>query len=209
MNCKLLALDMDGTLLNSQSEVSEENRRAIHLAQQAGVQVVLATGRSLREIKQLTAGMDFPGPVIANNGSEIWVKPGILHGRYLMKEIQVRHILDVINSCPDPLIFWAHSTEASLMSIDELIRWPKHHIWLQLGFKTSELSWLSQVRKQLTDWGEVEVSSSSPDNVEVNPKGRSKGAGLIEVCDLLGISPQDTIAVGDGNNDLSASVLPV
>ena len=51
---KLIATDMDGTLLNAAHEVSEENIKAIKYAQQQGVTVVIATGRAFyEEVHQL------------------------------------------------------------------------------------------------------------------------------------------------------------
>jgi HAD superfamily hydrolase (TIGR01484 family) len=48
MMVKLVTIDMDGTLLNSRNEISNENRNAIQQAQASGVQVVIATGRNYR-----------------------------------------------------------------------------------------------------------------------------------------------------------------
>ena len=45
---KILALDLDGTLLDAQSRITPENARAVRMAQQAGVQIVLCTGRNVR-----------------------------------------------------------------------------------------------------------------------------------------------------------------
>ena len=58
---KILALDLDGTLLDAQSRITPENARAVRMAQQAGVQIVLCTGRNVREVRrfseQLEAGL--------------------------------------------------------------------------------------------------------------------------------------------------------
>ena len=57
---KLLALDLDGTLLDTSSRVPKENAHAVRLAQQAGVQVVLCTGRNLTETRAFNAQLDAP-----------------------------------------------------------------------------------------------------------------------------------------------------
>ena len=49
---KILALDLDGTLLDAQSRITPENARAVRMAQQAGVQIVLCTGRNVREVRR-------------------------------------------------------------------------------------------------------------------------------------------------------------
>lgn len=68
---KLLALDLDGTLLGPDSRVSRENARAVHLAQQKGVQIVLCTGRNMTEVRAFNAQLDAPvdWAVIANGAA--------------------------------------------------------------------------------------------------------------------------------------------
>ena len=51
---KILALDLDGTLLDAQSRIAPENARAVRMAQQAGVQIVLCTGRNVREVRRFS-----------------------------------------------------------------------------------------------------------------------------------------------------------
>ena len=48
---KLIATDLDGTLLDAQSRITPENARAVRMAQQAGVQIVLCTRRNVREVR--------------------------------------------------------------------------------------------------------------------------------------------------------------
>ena len=68
---KLLALDLDGTLLNETSRITKANAHAVRLAQQAGVQIALCTGRNLREVRafeqQLEAPVDWG--VLANGAA--------------------------------------------------------------------------------------------------------------------------------------------
>ena len=53
MKIKLVAIDLDGTLLNSDRTLSEENRIAIKKAKEQGVHIVLCTGRPLRSMQHL------------------------------------------------------------------------------------------------------------------------------------------------------------
>lgn len=69
---KLLALDLDGTLLDSSSRVTQENARAVRLAQQAGVQVVLCTGRNLTETRVFNAQLDASADwAVITNGAAV------------------------------------------------------------------------------------------------------------------------------------------
>jgi len=74
MDIKLIAIDLDGTLLTSDRLLSEENRQAIQMAKAAGIQVVLCTGRPLRSMKYLLdeAGLKEAGDIaITYNGGLI------------------------------------------------------------------------------------------------------------------------------------------
>jgi Cof subfamily protein (haloacid dehalogenase superfamily) len=66
---KLLALDLDGTLLDSRGNVPEANRRAIRAAEDAGVLVTIATGRRFRDARPVGIEMEFNAPLITHNGA--------------------------------------------------------------------------------------------------------------------------------------------
>lgn len=66
---KLLALDLDGTLLDSRGTVTEANRNAIRAAEDAGVLVTIATGRRFRDARPLGLNLEFNAPLITHNGA--------------------------------------------------------------------------------------------------------------------------------------------
>src|ERR687884_727065 len=69
MNIRLIALDLDGTLLNSRGELSERNFRAIAEARARGVRVALVTGRRFRDARPLALRLGLDVPLIAHNGA--------------------------------------------------------------------------------------------------------------------------------------------
>lgn len=69
MGIRLIALDLDGTLLDSRGEISDRNRRAIALARSRGVSVALVTGRRFRDARPLALELGLDVPVIAHNGA--------------------------------------------------------------------------------------------------------------------------------------------
>ena len=79
-NIRLLALDLDGTLLGADSRVPQENARAVRLAQEAGVQVALCTGRNHTEVltfnSQLEQSADWA--VIANGAAVVDLHSGAM-----------------------------------------------------------------------------------------------------------------------------------
>ncbi len=69
MSIRLLALDLDGTLLNSRGEISERNLGAIAAARALGVRVALVTGRRFRDARPLALQLGLDVPVISHNGA--------------------------------------------------------------------------------------------------------------------------------------------
>ena len=66
---KLLALDLDGTLLNSSGKISTENKIAVRQAEEAGVLVTIATGRRFRDARPVAFEAEFNAPIITHNGA--------------------------------------------------------------------------------------------------------------------------------------------
>ncbi len=66
---KLLALDLDGTLLNSRGEIPEKNLEAIQQAEQIGVLVTIATGRRFRDALPVARQINLNAPLICHNGA--------------------------------------------------------------------------------------------------------------------------------------------
>jgi Cof subfamily protein (haloacid dehalogenase superfamily) len=73
---KCIAIDMDGTLLNKDQKVSEENKKAIQTAQSQGVEVVIATGRSYIEARYALDEAGLSCPVICINGAVVMSENG-------------------------------------------------------------------------------------------------------------------------------------
>src|SRR5678816_872902 len=69
MSIRLLALDLDGTLLNSRGQISEGNRRALAAARSSGVRVAIVTGRRFRDCRPVALELGLDVPVISHNGA--------------------------------------------------------------------------------------------------------------------------------------------
>jgi Cof subfamily protein (haloacid dehalogenase superfamily) len=69
MPIKLLALDIDGTLLTPHGEITPRNSAAINSARQSGVQIVLVTGRRFNSARELAQRLDMGAPLISHNGA--------------------------------------------------------------------------------------------------------------------------------------------
>jgi len=197
---KLVALDMDGTVLNDKQQISQENREAIAAAIASGVTVMFATGRGVQSVLPYIEDLGLKSPLVAVNGGEVWRKPGDLLQRALVPNDVIRRVHELAVSAGT--WYWGYSVEG-LFNRDKWADDIDAYQWLKFGFYEENAELLASVRKQVEEWGIFEVTNSHPSNIELNPKGISKGSGMIEVCKLLGIQMNEVIAMGDSFNDLS------
>lgn len=196
---KLIALDMDGTLLNNQQEISEENRAAIAKAQEQGVHVVLSTGRSLLTCREYAQSLQLSSYLITVNGSEIWDESGQLVERKL---IDASHIEKMWNLTQDhKLNFWAVTTDKVWR--DEFPEDIASQEWLKFGYDIPDDALREEVLKQIAGISDFEISNSSLTNLEINALGINKAKGIMTVCDRLGISMDEVLAMGDSLNDMA------
>lgn len=202
---KLIALDMDGTLLNEQSEISTENAEWIQKAIDAGVTVSFSTGRGFRSALPYAEQLKLTTPMITVNGSEIWHRPHVLHKRTHMSPVDVKRLHELALAHGEPW-FWAYTAE----DIFNKEKWISPagdydaHQWLKFGFYTEDDLAREKILAEVESWGAFEITNSSPSNLELNPLGISKASALRELCGLMNIEMSQVIAVGDSLNDIAA-----
>jgi len=198
---KLLALDMDGTLLNEKSEVSEENRRWIDRAIEAGITVVFATGRGYPSALPFAEQLGLSSPMVLVNGGEVWASPDRLHSRTLLEPERVEALRELALRHEDTW-YWAYSVER-VYNKNEWVGDVREKEWLKFGFYTENTDALREITQAIPAIGDFEVTNSHPCNLELNPKGVSKASGLHAVCGMLGIGMNDIVACGDSLNDVA------
>ncbi|WP_274362887.1 Cof-type HAD-IIB family hydrolase [Paenibacillus thermotolerans] len=200
---KLIALDMDGTLLNRKQEISEQNRIWIQAALEAGVKVILATSRPINGVIEHAKALNLHLPVIVSNGSEVWKSPYELHSRHEMNEDTKRRMTEVLRKYERQIQFWVQIAGGQF----DYEHWDPISAldmkWLQVAIRTEHAALLKDIYEEVRSWRMLEISNSHITNIECNPLGRTKGSGLAEVCGLLGFDLNEAIAVGDSLNDVS------
>lgn len=200
---KLLALDMDGTLLNDNHEITLETSKWIHKAMDEGIHVCLSTGRAASSALPYGQELGLETPMVTVNGSEVWKSPRELYRRTLLDPASVHQMHQL--ALEKDVWFWAYSVER-LYNRDN---WLKENQsleqveWLKFGYNTENDELRHEILMALQNMGGLEVSNSSPFNLEINPQGINKAAGIAEVCELLNIDMSEVVAVGDSLNDLA------
>lgn len=196
----LLALDMDGTVLDEDQNISSETADAIRAARDAGIIVMFSTGRAFQNAQPYAEELGLESPMVTVNGSEVWKNPHELLVRHLLDRDTVRKMVEL--SEKHDAWFWAYSTERQYnrenwdADIDA-------EEWLKFGYFTEDDNVREQLWKELRAMGGLELTNSSPHNIEINPIGISKASGIQTVCDLLGFTMSQVVAVGDSLNDLA------
>ncbi len=198
VDIKLVALDMDGTLLNNDGQISEANRQAIKAAQDKGIYIVLSTGRSLRTSQEHADALELTSYLVTVNGSEIWNEKRELVERNLVKSELIQWMWELTKQHKTK--FWAISTEQNWNN--EMPEDLHNLQWLKFGYWTDDDAIREVILKELVAKGEFEISNSTLRNIEVNPAGINKARGLELVCSRLGINMKNVMAVGDSRNDL-------
>ncbi|WP_078593405.1 Cof-type HAD-IIB family hydrolase [Evansella clarkii] len=196
---KLIALDMDGTLLNNEHEISEENRKAIFEAEEKGVTVVLSTGRTLATCRDYAQALGLSSYLVTSNGSEIYNESGEIVERNLLETEYIQMMVELTEKHPTK--FWAAAVEdVFLNKMPENI---SDYNWIKFGFDVEDDRVREEIYNVLSQKGSLEISNSSPTNLEINALGINKAKALKRVCELLGISMENVIAMGDSLNDIA------
>ncbi|MGX7059885.1 Cof-type HAD-IIB family hydrolase [Vagococcus humatus] len=227
MSIKLVAIDMDGTLLNSQKEISEKNQQVLKEAKKQGVKVVLCTGRPLISVLSHleTLGLveegdytvTFNGGVIRENAS------GKVLNQITMSLEDVKEVYQIIDQLgmtadvlSDNYAYTLDGTKGNEPSIyDQLNHFstfvPKtiHQLTAEMNFNKVVCSGpvdkitekLAQVPANYRE--KYNVIRSGANLFEFVPKQVSKGNGLAILGDYLGITASEMMGLGDEENDLS------
>lgn len=201
---KLIALDMDGTLLNEMQEISSENAEWIQKALDADIMVCFATGRGFQSALPYAEQLKLDMPMITVNGGEIWRRPHVLHKRSLMPAATIRKLHEVALRHEETW-FWAYAVEGIFNKerwIEPADSYDSQH-WLKFGYFTEDTEMLERIYKEVSSWGGMEITNSSPSNWELNPEGVTKASALRELCGVLGIDMSQVAAMGDSLNDIA------
>ncbi|SFK77107.1 hypothetical protein SAMN03159341_101503 [Paenibacillus sp. 1_12] len=197
---KIIALDMDGTLLNEDKKVSAENLAAIQAAERAGITVMFATGRGIQNVEAYIEELQLEAPIVTVNGGEVWSAPGKLHSRSILDPALIKemHALAIEYDT----WYWAYAV-GDIFNKERWVEQVDSRQWLKFGYYYEDAASLLAIRTKLESWGTLEITNSHPANLELNPLGVNKASGVRQVCELLGYDMSQVIAMGDSLNDIS------
>ncbi len=111
---KLVAIDLDGTLLNSYGEVSENTKEEIKKAIENGIEVVLASGRPISSVEDLANELQANHYLISGNGAIVYdmYKKEVVYDKFLSKE----QVLNIVKICEENSIYYNIYTENEVLT---------------------------------------------------------------------------------------------
>lgn len=226
MMYKIIACDLDETLLSTDRTISKKNIEAIKKAKELGVKFVPATGRGFNTVDNNLKVLDLYDKeneyVISYNGGAITENKGnrLLHFEGISFDLASKLFKRGLNYnvcihiyTKDTVYAYNYIQEekdylAGRMEVveifDDNIDFLKGQDIVKALYMNTNYEYLQKIAKELEDiTSDIDVSYSANRYIEFNHKGVNKGAGLLSLAKLLNIKQEETIAIGDNYNDLS------
>ncbi len=228
---RLIAIDIDGTLLDGRGQLPEVNRDAVHAALDAGVQVALATGRSFHHAQPIALALAPTVPLIVSNGAlikradgETLLRRELDHtlARELIVRVRERRAgAALIFDRPDATqyiyegIDWEHPNRRAYYERNKIFMTRHSPLEDALTENPIQLAFTGGIEemRELADYlGDLTISARVTITLteyvardftllDIIAEGCSKGTSLAAWTDMLGLDADDVMAVGDNLND--------
>ncbi|MCR3956469.1 MAG: Cof-type HAD-IIB family hydrolase [Gudongella sp.] len=229
MDIKLIAIDMDGTLLDSSNRLTERTRKAIDMAKKKNIEVVIATGRVLKSALYYSDMLKLDSYIAACNGAIVVDNKGRDIFRKPIDKKKLEKIMEIGHNMSVYFHFYNEDTFFTKTYVKEIVeyysssngKFTGQSIDVDIYEKMEDISSrtdldvfkflfidnnpdkLEQLRENLNLVEGISISKSWANNLEVMEEGISKGRSLEHLCQLMNISLENTMAIGDNENDLS------
>jgi len=232
MGVRLIALDIDGTLLDSRWQVSEANRAAIAEAARRGIEVALVTGRRYDFALPVAQKLDSPVTMIVNNGAMIRSKEGRTHLRHLLaRETAKRVLVSTARWREGAAVIFDRPRENQLMlevlNPDDSLRYAYYSrnrefiglakpletcltedpIQVMFSGEVAPMREAEQVLRGAEFAGKFALAMTCYESrnfamIDVINAVCSKGSALAEWATVRGYAREQVMAIGDNHNDL-------
>ncbi len=221
MKIKLIASDMDDTLLNNNREISPRNEAAIKKAIESGIVFTLASGRMYCSMQPYAQKLGLDVPLVSYNGALV---KGALSGKvYVNSPLKLQTALDLLQYVKEnghyvqvymgDKLYVKEENEYSRMyakisgiqavAIGEeiySIKEAPNKLLLMTATENFEATWKDIAEKFK---GRVDVTSSKDNYLELMEPGVNKWRAVKQLAESFGIKPEEIMCIGDSNNDLS------
>ncbi|MBF0713561.1 HAD family phosphatase [Gemella sp. GH3] len=221
---KLVVTDIDDTLLNSKGELTEKTRNTIKKCIDRGIKVILASGRPDFGMQQYVKELNldsYDNYLLSYNGAKMTnlMTGEVIYDRLLEVE-RIKFLINkayehncdvltyqdnkVLTNKANPYAAWeANALKTNLVLISDIENkiFEKSAKAIILSDPDKAIEIKDKLSFEIGD--KYEVAMSKPFFIEVNDKNISKGGALEFLCERMGITNNELLAIGDGLNDLS------
>lgn len=223
MTIKLVAVDIDGTLVNQKGEITQEVFEAVQEAKATGVKIVIATGRPIAGVKKLLQELQLEEKdnyVVTFNGALVQetatgkdlVKDTLSYMDYLDIEFLSRKLGVHMHAITKEGIYTANRDigkytvhESQLVNMPIFYRTPEEMKDQEIvkAMFIDEPDFLDQVIKEIPAefYERFTIVKSAPFYLEILQKTANKGTAILHLAEKLGFSVDQTMAIGDQEND--------
>ena len=212
---KLVALDVDGTLVNGRNEMTPAVHETVRGLRGKDIEVVISTGRSVPGVMDAADKLGFErGYAIGSNGSLVFTyRPTEMLRAVTFDASEA--VQSILERMPDVLVaveevgvgyrvnraFPSDELGGSItvQTVEELIGEPVTRVIIRSPEHSTE-----EFREVVADLGLTDTNYYIGYTawLDIAPMGTSKASGLEFLCQHLGIAQSDVLAIGDGNNDI-------
>lgn len=219
---ELVAIDLDGTLLNSNQELSAENIAAVKACTEMGVRVIIASARNPDVVGDIAGKLGIQNPMICSNGAQVWGSPsGPIWAYHPLSQdiaLTLAQVADengwLLSTTIGDMIYWRQNDGQPLGLHQENIMISKTNAEsitdapIQMfAFQQTAIAALHELCGTKFA-GECEATifykrDGAIHSLAIVSRQASKGAALDLVCGRLGIQSENVMAIGDNLNDLS------
>lgn len=231
MGIGLIAFDLDGTAIVDHKYLSEGNRRALCAAAGQGVHLLPASGRMRDFLPEAITSLPGVRYAVTANGAAVYdlQTGGAVYKRCIPNE-KVRQVQKVLDGYDIYIEYYENGSAITQKGFPEMarthFRFPKSkwHFVDSKDYRLAEsfgalaasgiepekinLPFLSpgdrqEIRRRLEALGGLRVTSSIPDNLEINAGDADKGSAVLAVAHMLGLARENVLALGDNGNDVT------
>lgn len=217
---RLLALDLDGTLLTPQHIITQRTYDALHKAVAAGMKLVVATGQTLDVLRVVCADLPLSGPQIIYNGAIIAdINSSAILYEQLVPEEHILPTLDTMRNFGLHRVYHTHQRVYADRDTPNARNWYRPPVppavevddvaslYPQPCIKlvgVGEPATLREKRRALEHLlaDELYVTQASRELLEFLHPAVSKGHALSLIAQMLHIAPEEVVAIGDNHNDI-------
>lgn len=216
----MLAIDLDGTLLGQDRRPTPSGLEAVRRASEAGVLVVLASGRIEPSLRPFASMLGLDGPFICANGAHVL---GIHRAEIAFQNVPINVLKAVMEFAAahdahlnaytrSELLFvreteWSKIYRSRVKSIDARVTSPSEILESEIAkiMLVGDPELIPTYRREIEptlDASEVRITESEPEYLEFLAPNAHKGHGLKLLAESLGIDRDETAAIGDYLNDV-------